>query len=157
MDTDEVAAVPDALFRRAVNELMVQYGPLAGDNTADRYDSGRLDDIVSEAMSMDRVLYLGVSVNSPGGGQVDRTLTRRKEPGFDFGCSGSENVGLQGYDFVTQLGSNLDFTGQRAALANADNIQIQRQNFGFDLEKGVTEVTLNPEIAHYYLEIRPNE
>lgn len=157
MDTDEVAAVPDALFRRAVNELMVQYGPLAGDNTADRYDSGRLDDIVSEAMSMDRVLYLAVSVNIPAGGQVDITFTMWKEPSFDFGCSGSENVGLQGYDFVTQLGSNLDFTGQRAALANADNIQIQRQNFGFDLEKGVTEVTLNPEIAHYYLEIRPNE
>ena len=33
----------------------------------------------------------------------------------------------------------------------------KRQNFGFDLEKGVTEDTLNPEIAHYYLEIRPNE
>ena len=66
-------------------------------------------------------------------------------------------MGLQGYDFVTRLGSNLAFTEQRAALTNAESIQIQRQNLGFDLEKGVTVVTLEPETEHYYLEIRPKE
>ena len=157
MDTDEMTAVPFALFRRAVGELMVQYGPLAEGSTADRYASGRLDDIISEAMSQQRVLYLAVPVTVPANGHIDITFTLWKEPSFDFGCSGSENVGLQGYDLVTQLGSNLTFSEQRAALVNTDSIQIERQNFGFDLEQGVTEVTLNPEMAHYYLEIRPKE
>ncbi len=156
MDDTEVAAVPYALFRRAVSELMVQYGPLAGDNTVDRYDSGRLDDII-EAIGQQRVLYLAVPVAVPAGSKVDITFKLWKEPSFDFGCSGSENLGLQGYDLVTRLGSNLDFTEQRAALENTESIQIERQNFGFDLEKGVAEVTLDLETEHYYLEIRPKE
>ena len=108
-------------------------------------------------MSMDRVLYLAVPVTVPAGGKVNITFALWKEPSFDFGCSGSENMGLQGYDFVTRLGSTLAFTGQQAALVNTDGIQIERQNFGFDLEQGVTEVTLAPETDHYYLEIRPKE
>ena len=156
MDTDELAAVPYALFRRAVGEMMVQYGPI-GETVKDRYAGGRLDDIISEAMSMDRVLYLSVPVTVPAASQVNITFALWKDPSFDFGCSRSENVGLQGYDFVTRLGSNTNFTEQRAALENTDNIQIQRQNFGFDLEKGITEVSLDPETEHYYLEIRPKE
>ena len=135
---------------------MVQYGPVS-EAVKDRYADGRLDDIISETMSQKRVLYLAVPVTVPAGGKVNITCKLWKEPSFDFGCSGSENVGLQGYDFVTRLGSDLTFTEQRAALSNTENIQIQRQNFGFDLEAGVTEVTLNMEMEHYYLEIRPRE
>lgn len=153
MEADEMAAVPYALFRRAVGELMVQYGVLSV-QPVDRYGDGRLDDMVSEAMSQQRVLYLAVPVTIPAGNSVDIMFKFWKEPSYDFGCSGSENVGLQGYDLVTRLGSALDFTGQTAALAHAENIQIVRQNFGFDLKNGVTEVALNPETEHYYLEIR---
>lgn len=86
---------------------------------------------------------------------MEVTASFEKEPSFDFGCSGSENVGLQGYDFVTRLGSSLEFTQQTAALTNTETIEITGQNFGFDLENGVTEVRLDPEQEHYYLEIRP--
>ena len=156
MEDGAVSAVPFALFRRAVGESMIQYGPVS-EAVKDRYADGRLDDIISETMSQQRVLYLAVPVTLPAGSQINIIFNLWKEPSFDFGCSGSENVGLQGYDFVTRLGSDLTFTEQRAALANTENIQIQRQNFGFDLEKGVTEVTLNLEMEHYYLEIRPKE
>ena len=156
MEDGAVSAVPFALFRRAVGELMVQYGPVS-EAAVDRYADGRLDDIISEAMSQDRVLYLAVPVTVPAGDGVDITFKLWKEPSFDYGCSGSENVGLQGYDFVTRLGSDLTFTEQRAALANTESIQIQRQNFGFDPDKGITEVALDLETEHYYLEIRPKE
>lgn len=156
MTEDETAAVPYSLFRRAAGELLVQYGPLGGD-VKDRYAGGRLDDLISEAMSQQRVLYLAVPVTVPAGGKVDITFKLWKEPSFDFGCSGSENVGLQGYDLVTALGSNLDFTAQTAALVNTEGVDIVRQNFGFDLESGVTEVALDPEAEHYYLEVRPLE
>ena len=156
MDDGEAAAVPYALFRRAVGELMVRYGPL-GSDVKDRYASGRLDDLISEAMGQQRVLYLAVPVTVPAGEKVNITFKLWKEPSFDFGCSGSENVGLQGYDLVTRLGSGLDFTAQTAALVNTGGIELVRQNFGFDLESGVTEVILDPETEHYYLEVRPLE
>ena len=80
-----------------------------------------------------------------------------KEPSYDFGCSGSENVGLQGYDLTTRLGSSLEFTGQRAALVNAEHVEITGQDYGFDLENGVSSVELDLERERYYLEIRPRE
>ncbi len=154
MTEDETAAVPFALFRRAVSELLVQYGPIS-ETIKDRYADGRLDDIISEAMSMDRVLYLAVPVTVPAGRRVNVTFELWKEPSFDFGCSGAENAGLQGYDLVTALGSCLDFTAQTAALVNTEGVDIVRQNFGFDPENGITEVTLDMEAEHYYLEVRP--
>lgn len=155
MTGEETAAVPYALFRRAAAELLVQYGVLAESDTVDRYANGRLDDILSEAMSQQRVLYLAVPVTIPAGNTLELTFTLWKEPSFDYGCSGSENVGLQGYDLVTRLGSTLDFTAQTAALVHTEAIELVRDNFGFDLASGVTEAKLDPEAEHYYLEIRP--
>lgn len=157
MEDSAVEAVPYPLFRRTVAELLTQYGVLSEDGMADRYADGRLDDIVSEAMSHERVLYLAVPVMVPAGESVDITFRLWKEPSFDYGCSGSEHVGLQGYDMVTELGTTLNFTAQTAALANTDAIEITRQNLGFDLESGIVEVPLDLAQAHYYLEIRPKE
>ena len=47
--------------------------------------------------------------------------------------------------------------GTCAALVNTDTIEIVRQNLGFDLENGVTQVSLDLAEPHYYLEIRPLE
>lgn len=143
------------LFRDKAAELMTQYGMLAGEAMTDRYSDGRLGAIISEPLTQERVLYWTFPITIPAGGSVEVTAAFEKEPSFDFGCSGSENVGLQGYDFVTRLGSSLEFTQQTAALTNTETIEITGQNFGFDLENGVTEVRLDPEQEHYYLEIRP--
>lgn len=156
MDTNAVDAVPYGLFRRAVSELIVQYGVLS-DAPTDRYGDGWLDSIISESLTQERVLYLAVPVTVPAGESVDITFKLWKEPSFDYGCSGSENVGLQGYDLVTRLGSTLDFTAQSAALVNTDGVELGRQNLGFDLENGVTEAPLDLGQEHYYLEIRPKE
>lgn len=145
------------LFRDKATELMTQYGMLAGDHMTDRYSDGRLSGIISETLTQERVLYWTFPVTIPAGGSVEITISFEKEPSFDYGCSGSENVGLQGYDYVTQLGSSLVFTEQKAALTNTETIEITRQNFGFDLEHGITEVVLNTEQEHYYLEIRPKD
>lgn len=157
MMNSAVEAVPFPLFRRTVAELLVQYGPLSGNNMADRYSDGRLDDMVSEAMGHERVLYLAFPVTIPAGKSVDITISLWKAASFDFGCSDSEHVGLQGFDLVTRIGSTLKFTAQTAALANTDNIELIRQNLGLDLENGVTEVPLDLNQEHYYLEIRPKE
>ena len=146
--------LPLSLYQRAATEALAAYG-LPADSPADRYTDGRLDDFLWDVLAQDRVLYLALPVTVPAGGSVTVTASFWKEPSYDYGCSGSENVDLQGYDLVTALGPTLDFTAQTAVLVNTDTVEIVRQNCGFDLETGVTEVALDLTEARYYLEIRP--
>ncbi len=145
------------MYRRAAAELLVQYGPLSSSSSVDRYADGRLDDILWETMSHDRVLYLSVPLTIPAGCSISVSFQLWKPPSYDFHCSGTENVGLQGYDLVTRLGSKLEFTSQTAALVNTDGIILAGQNFGFDLEQGHSTVLLDLEEEHYYLEIWAEE
>ena len=149
-------AVPFAMYRGAVAELLVQYGPLSG-APMDRYADGRLDDMLAETLSHDRVLYLRFPVTVPAGESVRVECGLWKEPSYDFAGSGSGREGLQGYDLTTRLGSALAFTRQSAALVNARNVEITGQNFGFDPESGVSAVELDLDREHYYLEVRPRE
>lgn len=145
--------VSPEMYRGAAAELLVQYGAVS-DAPVDRYAAGRLDDILYEVLIHGRVLYLAFPVTVPAGGSATVDCGLWKAPSYDFQCSGSDNVGLQGYDMVTRLGSSLAFTRQTAALENAEGIEIVRQNLGLDLEGGVSSVELDMAEEHYYLEIR---
>ena len=150
------AVVSPEMYRGAAAELLSQYGALSG-APMDRYADGRLDDILAETLSQDRVLYLGFPVTVPAGGSAEVRCELWKMPSFDYGCSGSENVGLQGYDLVTRLGSGLTFTRQSAALVNTEGVELVEQDFGFDLEEGIVSVELDPEQEHYYMAVRVRE
>lgn len=138
---------------RAVLEYLLAYGILSPSG-AERYGAGRLEDIVSDVDTIDRVCWLEAEITIPAGDSVTLSASMTKEASYDFYCAHTENQGVKGYDLVTALGSTLDFTGQTASLLNTENIEIVRQNFGFDLEAGITEVALDPAEPHYYLEIR---
>lgn len=145
--------MPYELYYRAVCQLLADYGPLGGDRK-DRYDDGRLDDILSEAAVMERVLYLAAEVTVPAGGSVRVEARLRQRASFDFACAGGENQGIYGYDAVTRLGSWLSFGRQTARILHGENVEIVRQNYGFDVAGGVTRVELDPEVGRYYLEVR---
>ena len=85
---------------------------------------------------------------------IQLTAEITKKGSYDFYCAHTENQGVYGYDLVTELGSNLTCTGQRATIEDRGMIEIVRQNFGFDLERGLRTVDLNPMQEHYYLEVR---
>lgn len=138
---------------RAVLEYLLAYGALSPSG-AERYGAGRLEDIVSDVDTIDRMCWLEAEITIPAGDSVTLSASMTKEASYDFYCAHTENQGVKGYDLVTALGSTLDFTGQTASLVNTENIEIVRQNFGFDLEAGITEVALDPAEPHYYLEIR---
>ena len=55
---------------------------------------------------------------------------------------------------ASRLGSNIGFTRAGASISGYDEIEIVQQNFGFDIENGVTEVMLSLDEPHYYLEVR---
>lgn len=132
-------------------DCLLSYGVLA-DDPVERYQWGDIESMDVDIMS--RVFYLEAEVDIPAGESVTVAAEMVKEGSYDFACTHTENRGVYGYDMVTELGSNLTCTSQTAILEDRGQIQIVRQNFGFDLESGVKQVTLDPEAEHYYLEVK---
>lgn len=132
-------------------EFICSYGVLS-DSSVERYHTGWLTDM--DVTIVDRVFYLEAEVDIPAGESVTLKAEMTKEGSYDFACTHTENRGVYGYDMVTELGSNLTCTGQTAVLEDRGQIQIVRQNFGFDLASGVKKVALDPEAEHYYLEVK---
>lgn len=138
------------MYYRAFLEQLLSYGVLS-DEPVERYDTGWLENIEG---GMVRVCWLESEVTVPAGGTVRLTASMTKAGSYDFDCTGTDNVGVYGYDLVTRLGSNLACSVQTATLEDRGQIEIVRQNFGFDLERGITTVPLEAAEEHYYLEVR---
>ncbi len=139
-----------------MSSLLHSYGILS-EEPIERYAYGMLDDILQETMSMDRLLYTAFDVTIPAGESINVTAQMIKEASFDYHGAGSANEGLNGFDMVTSLGSNILFTEQSASIQNGTHIDIKHQNFGFDVEAGITSVVLDSTVEHYYLEVTAKE
>lgn len=150
---EETPAVDFEICYRAFLEHLLAHG-LLSDDPAERYSTGWLGDVASDARSVDRVCWLAAEITVPAGGSVTLTASMTKAGSYDFYCIDRGNQGLYGYDLVTALGSCLTCTEQRATLEDRGFIEIVRQNFGFDLEAGVRTVALDMSEPHYYLEVR---
>ena len=151
---EDVERVDFELYYGLFCGYLATYGVLS-DRPMARYSNGWLWDMDFDAV--DRVFYLETTVTVPAGGSVEVTAAMTKEGSYDFYGARGEQRGVSGYDMVTTLGSNLACTAQTALLEDRGQIQIVRQNFGFDLEKGVNRVPLDPKQEHYYLEVKGRE
>lgn len=145
--------VSDEMLYGSVAELLYDYGVLSED-VAERYDFGMLEDMRMETYHMDRILYLTFEVTVPAGGSVTVDASMVKAGSFDFY---GEGLKREGYDMMTDAGSTFTFSGQQASISNTEHIRIVGQNFGFDPENGITEVTLDRNMPHYYLEVEQVE
>ena len=132
-------------------DWLTTYG-LLSDDVVERYEYGMLGE--NDFATVERVFYARAAVTLPPEGSVTVSAELLKKASFDYACTGSDNVGVSGYDAVTTLGSNLKFCAQRARLEDRGLVEIVRENFGFDPEKGVTEVELDMNREHYYIEVR---
>ena len=151
--TDGARSVDFEVYYRAFREYLLSYGVLAS-QSMERYGAGWLESMDGDVWSVDRVCWLEAEITLPAGGSAALTASMTKQASYDFACSGRDNAGVRGYDLVTQIGSNLTFTGQTARLEDRGQIRIVRQSFGFDLEQGINTVTLEQGTEHYYLEVR---
>ncbi|MBQ4577235.1 MAG: hypothetical protein IJB07_05850 [Firmicutes bacterium] len=142
------------MYYGLLKEQLVAYGILS-DSGVERYDTGWIEDL--DVVGVDRVFWLEAEITIPAGESVTVFATFEKEPSFDFHCANTETKGISGYDMVTALGSNLRFTQQTACLEDRGQIEIVRQNFGFDIENGINEVALDMNEPHYYLEVKGNK
>jgi len=105
------------------------------------------DQVVTEV----RMMYLVFPVELEPGQSVTVEASFIQEPSFDN--SGPKHY-REGYELATKLGSDLGFTHLSSSLSNTASIELGEQNFGFDLEKGITDVTLELSVERYYLEVR---
>lgn len=143
------------LCEEAVNgtlDLLLQFQAL--DNGSGISDWMRLEDLMGEAVYNDRVMYEEILLTIPAHATVQVAAVMEKKPSFDYDCFGSENIGIKGYDMVTRLGSDLEYSKITAELLGAQDLEIVRQNFGFDPELGIWEVELDAAQEHYYMELR---
>lgn len=117
-------------------------------------NGGFLPEFLDQLCWMDRVLWAQAEITIPAGGSRTLTASFCKKASFDHTCAQTENEGISGYDLMPWVDSNLRFTAQTAVLEDRKQIEIVRQNFGFDPVDGVNTVPLVPDNPHYYLEVR---
>ena len=60
----------------------------------------------------------------------------------------------EGYDLMTELGSSLNINEQTVRAVNIEGAELVDNNFGFDWNNGVTEVTLDPKAQHYWMKVK---
>lgn len=140
--------LPSGMFYGCVAEMITQYGFLSGD-PAERY-GGMLEDFLGETRVIKRIMYCTFELTIPAGKSVTVTASMKKHASFDYI---GENAKSHGYELVTQLGSNLSFTRQTASISHTEYVALLEQNFGFDVDAGVTQVTLDMEQAYYFLRV----
>lgn len=146
---------PLPLYYRAAVEFLLNYGALS-DDPAERYAMwyGSLDMMLGDAWVVDRVCYAAFEVTVPAGESVTVTAQLTKEHSYNFWGAGYGRENVDGYDFLTGDASRLLFTEQTAELLTHGCVEVTEQNFGFDPENGVTEVTLDRDAEHLYLNVR---
>lgn len=136
-----------------IAELIYQYVSQSS-NSVQQNGESMLEDYFSAALDKGRVFYLTFDFTLKAGESVEITADMIKNASFNYVCSHNDNIGVNGYDLMTALGSNLTFESQTASIEDNGLIEIVRQNFGFDLERNIRKVTLDMEQEHYYLEVR---
>lgn len=146
--------VDPALFFGLMKDELAAYYDILSDDPAARYADAWISESDLDFWHVDRVFYLEAEVSIPAGESVTLTAAMSKAASFDFHCADTKNRGICGYDLVTELGSNLRCTRQSAHLEDRGQIEIVRQNFGFDLRAGTASVDLEPAEEHYYLTVR---
>jgi len=97
------------------------------------------------------MMYLTFPVTVPAGESVNVTAQLVKYESTSH-MSGEDDH--EGYDLMTTLGSVLPITKQTVRMVNTEAVELIDNNFGFDWDNGITEVTLDPNVEHYWMKVK---
>ena len=149
-EPDILDSVPGKAMLALMARYMAEHGPEAGCYPGRNvYDD--ISDLFADLDNRPRVLYLTFTVTVPAHGQTQVSAAMHRKGHSDYTGKKQDRCG---FDLTTGLGSRLTFTEQRASLSNWEDFRIVDQNFGFDLRRGVTTVTLDPQVEYYWMDIR---
>lgn len=98
--------------------------------------------------------YITHEITIPAGETVTYEIQYEREGSHDYTAAEQEYLGNYGYDNMPYFGTNLNFVRQNATIDDHDYICILNQNYGFDLESGIKEVVLSPDMDYYYMVVR---
>lgn len=138
----------EILYRDAMKRMEDQLG--TGYNGLTGGVVSVVEDAFYKTVGETRLLYWVFDVTIPAGETVEVEANYHQEASTDIGGPKKKR---EGYDMATRLGSSLNFRSLSASISNTEFIEILRQNFGFQLEKGITEVNLDLDVERYYLEV----
>ena len=130
-----------------IAQLLYDEGMLSG-HSIERYLW--LEDYIYDYPHRARVMYVTFEVTIPAKDSITIDATMIKAASVDYA---GDKKHRNGYDMVTTLASPFSFTKQTASVTNFDDIVILDQNFGFDLENGITEVELDVKEEHYWMDV----
>lgn len=136
-----------------LGDALERDGLLSGSSKM-RYDGGDLESMISDVFSYDRVLYLSFSVTLPARSETAVAISMTKEASLNYTGRDTKRYG---FDLLTRLDTQLTFSELTASVLHTDAIEIVAQNMGFDLASGVSQVVLDPQTEHYYLEVARRE
>lgn len=112
--------IPLDLFVRCAAEILTEYGVLS-ENPAERYDFGRLDEVIHEALIMERIFYTAFEISLPAGESISVILDSHKAESFNF--PGTERSGVTGYDLLTDgLATTLTIEGVAPEQLGSNNL-----------------------------------
>lgn len=109
-----------------------------------------ISELFQETITEPRMMYMVFPVTLEPGRSATVDASYIQEPSYDI--NGPKQY-REGYELATKLGSDLHFTALGSSLSNTEAITLGKQNFGFDLDKGITEVNLDLNVERYYLEV----
>lgn len=141
----------EELFYRSFIAYVEEYGILAN-QMSPRYFDNQMETMLSDVFNQDRIFYLKFTLELLPDTETALEITLPKPYSHNFSCTKNKKQ-THGYDMLTQTGSNLTFTEQHVSITNAKHINIQSQNFGFDLTNNILSVPLDQTKKHYYLDI----
>ena len=144
-----------AMPGKAVAESLLEFGMLS-ENAVARYSMGMSDFwyFFSDVFVMDRIFYLTFDVSIKAGDSVRLNVDMVKPGSFSFYADGTGEKGVFGYDMMVMPGDGLMYENVTANISDVGNIEIVRQDFGFDIADNNLSVSLNPDTPHYFLEVR---
>jgi hypothetical protein len=90
----------------------------------------------------------------PAGGEISYEIEYYRQGNHDKTIPETEDLGKYGFDSLTIGESILKFDEQVASIDDHGYIEILEQNYGFDLENDVKEVTLDMMVDYYYMVVR---
>lgn len=119
-------------------------------------EDGLLSEYIGNLLWEDRVFYRSFRTEIPAGGELMVSIRQLKYPSGtqqNDPAQAEAGEGADGYDVVTTMGTQIPMTTLTAQLENCDAVEIRDQNFGFDPEHGILQVTLDPKKPEYYINV----
>lgn len=157
MQKDSYYTIPEEIFSLISQEQFLQLMANVLENyqmlkpeEENYFQPAMLEEIFSMIMSVNRLFYVEFEVTIPSGTAVEVVAQANKEASYNHYYKGSD-ISTNGFDLVTQLASTLTFAEQSATIQTHSIVEIVGQNFGFDVENGITSVELDLEVPYYYL------